>query len=162
MASGASRNSQPIAVTPFCLLRIETPPGTALTRAPEAPIEPDFGRQPPGPASLDDRADAAPHRPARPSKVPIEPDPRRLADQVLLGHIPPGAAVVTVVAVVPHHHVVTGRHIADEGRHAHPSGRVLIAAHVAAHAVALAARQHWQAVDRHRTENRLVLVLAEV
>src|ERR1700746_1074769 len=116
----------------------------------------------PGRASLDGRADAAPHGASRAPQVPIEPDSGRLADQILLRDITPGAAILAVVAIVSHHQIVTRRHVADERRYMDATGGVLVATHVAAHAIALAARQHRLAVERDRTEDRLVRVGAEL
>src|SRR6185437_5106835 len=88
MASGVSRNSQPIKVTPRCCARMQT--------------------------SLDRHTDPLPLRAARAAPIPIEPDPRRLADQVGLGHKAPGPSVVAVVAVISHHEVHTRGDVRDE------------------------------------------------
>src|SRR5438552_14611052 len=106
-------------------------------------------------------ADAAPHGTAGAAQIPVEPDSGRPADQVLLGHIAPAAPVVAVVAVVAHHQIMPRRHVADKRIHAAASGRVLVPADVAAHAVAVAPRQHRLTIQRHRTEYALVLMAAE-
>src|SRR5215470_2821649 len=46
--------------------------------------------------------------------IPVEPDEKRLAPDVVVGHEAPVAAVVAVVAVVAHHEVLSGRHLAGE------------------------------------------------
>src|SRR6185437_1452992 len=141
MANGVSRISQPIAVTPRCLFCIAVTPCAPLRNR---------------------RADAAPDRAAGAARVPIEPDPGGLADQVLLRHVAPGAPVVAVIAVVTHHQIMPRRHIADKRRRAHPARGVLVAAYVAAQAAALARGQERCAVERHRAEDRLVLMGAEL
>src|SRR5438034_4023027 len=106
-------------------------------------------------------ADAAPHGTAGAAQIPIEPDPGRPADQVLLGHIAPAAPVVAVVTVVAHHQIMPRRHVADKRVHAAAAGGVLVPADVAAHAAAVARRQHRLTIQRHRTEYGLVLMAAE-
>src|SRR5689334_4694905 len=88
-AMGMSRNTQPIAVTPRCLRMC-----------------------PPGYRSIDLGADAAPVDDLRQRalRVEIEPDSRRLADQILVGDVAPLAAVFAVVAIVADHQVLAGRH----------------------------------------------------
>src|ERR1700732_1043376 len=104
---------------------------------------------------------AAPDGTAGAAQVPIEPDPGRPADQVLLGHIAPAAPVVAVVTVVAHHQIMPRRHVADKRLHPAAGRRVLLAADVAAHAAAVARRQHRLTIQRHRTEYRLVFMAAE-
>src|SRR5256884_9147602 len=106
-------------------------------------------------------ADAAPHGTAGAAQVPIEPDPGRPADQVLLGHIAPAAPVVAVVAIVAHHQIMPRRHVADKRSHAAASGGVLVPADVAAHAATVARRQHRLTIEGHRTEYGLVLMAAQ-
>src|SRR3954462_15214832 len=79
---GVSRKIQPIIVTPRCL-RI-CPPDYRL---------------------LDASSDALPVDEARALRIQIEPDSRRLADQILLGDETPAATVFAVVAVVADHEV---------------------------------------------------------
>src|SRR2546430_3570558 len=105
-------------------------------------------------------ADAAPHGTAGAAQIPIEPDPGRPADQVLLGHIAPAAPVVAVVAIVAHHQIMPRRHVADKRVHAAAAGGVLVPADVAAHAAAVARRQPRLTVQPHRAEYFLVLVPA--
>src|SRR5207302_152336 len=93
--------------------------------------------------------------------IPIAPVPGRPADQVLLGHIAPAAPVVAVVAIVAHHQIMPRRHVADKRLHAAASGGVLVPADVAAHAAAVARRQHRLTIEGHRTEYGLVLMAAE-
>src|SRR5690349_16593642 len=130
--------SQPKNVTPRCLKRIEALP------------------------SVDRHADAAPKGASRAMRVPIEPDPGRFADQVLLGHEAPGAPVVAVVAVVAHHQILPRGHLARPCRGSQESRGILVAADVTAQAAAVAPGQHRRAVDGHRTEYRLVLVAAKL
>src|SRR3954471_14811089 len=87
-AMGMSRNTQPIAVTPRCL-RIS----------------------PPGCRSIDLGADATPvdEFRQRALRVEIEPDSRRLADQIRVGDEAPLAAIFAVVAIVADHEVLAGR-----------------------------------------------------
>src|SRR6266851_4858527 len=54
-------------------------------------------------------AESAPHRATGAFEVPIEPDSRRFADQVVLGHEAPDPTILTVVPVVAHHEVASGR-----------------------------------------------------
>src|SRR5262249_38802232 len=113
--------------------------------------------------SRNGRADPAPHGSAGAVQVPIEPDARGAADQVLLGHEAPTATVVTVAAVVAHHEVHARRHHPVKGRHADGPRGVLVAAYEGVHgrAAAVAGGERRPAVDRHRAEHRLVLVLAQ-
>src|SRR5213079_3388588 len=148
IAIGVSRNSQPIVVTPFSLLRIDATPKDLL------PV------QRPLP-SWNGGADAAPQWAARAAQIPIEPDPGGPADQILLGHVTPVAPVVAVVAVIAHHQIMPRRHVADKRGHLAAAGRVLVPADVAAHAAPVAPGQHRLAIERHRAEYRLVLVPAE-
>ena len=60
--------------------------------------------------SFDRVPDPAPGRTTRSLQVPIEPDPGGLADQQLLIHEAPPAAVLAVVPVVPDHQVAALRH----------------------------------------------------
>src|SRR2546423_7517889 len=106
-------------------------------------------------------ADAAPHGTAGAAQISIEPDPGRPADQVLLGHIAPAATVVAVVAIVAHHQIMPRRHVADKRLHAAACGGVLVPADVAAHAAAVARRQHRLTIEGHPTEYCLVLIAAE-
>src|SRR2546423_15142052 len=78
-------------------------------------------------------ADAAPHGTAGAAQIPIEPDPGRPADQVLLGHIAPAAPVVAVVAIVAHHQIMPRRHVAANRPHAAACGGVPLPASAAAH-----------------------------
>src|SRR6266853_304028 len=149
IANGVSRTSQPIAVIPCCLLRIANPQLLPAERS----VRPRRSRN--------GGTDAAPHGAAGAAQIPVEPDPGRPADQVLLGYIAPAAPVVAVVAVVPHHQIMPRRHVADKRIHAAASGRVLVPADVAAHAAAVARRQHRLTIQRHRTEYALVLMAAE-
>src|SRR5256885_2687227 len=105
--------------------------------------------------------DSAPHGTAGAAQIPIEPDPGRPADQVLLGHIAPAAPVVAVVTIVAHHQIMPRRHVADKRLHAAASGGVLVPADVAAHAAAVARRQHRLTIEGHRTEYGLVLMAAQ-
>src|SRR5690606_14819065 len=76
----------------------------------------------------------------------VHPDGHRLADDVILGDRPPSAAVVTVVAVVAHHEVVSLRH--------HPALRLepVVGTKVTRHRrrvdVVLHAQHFLQVVDR--------------
>src|SRR5215510_7220077 len=56
-------------------------------------------------------------RPEAPQLVQVEPDEERLADDVLVGHEPPDAAVARVVPVVPHHEVMPRRNRARQAVH---------------------------------------------
>ena len=47
-------------------------------------------------------------------QVKIEPDPGGFADQILVGHQAPGAAVFAVVAVVADHHVMPCGHDVED------------------------------------------------
>src|ERR1700730_9418898 len=106
-------------------------------------------------------ADAAPDGTPGAAHIPIEPDPGRPADQVRLGHVAPAAPVVAVVTVVAHHQILPRRHVADKRLHAAASGGVLVPADVAAHAAAVARRQHRLTIQRHRAEYGLVFMAAE-
>src|SRR5437588_12853989 len=124
--------------------------------------------QPPGPVAVqrplpswNGGADAAPQGAARAAQIPIEPDPGGPADQILLGHVTPVAPVVAVVAIVAHHQIMPRRHVADKRLHAAACGGVLVPADVAAHAAAVARRQHRLTIEGHRTEYGLVLMAAE-
>src|SRR5579862_4043062 len=55
-------------------------------------------------------ADTMKIRAARAPEIHVEPDIGGFADDILLRDEPPVAAVVTVVAVVPDHQIVTGGH----------------------------------------------------
>src|SRR5688572_2029089 len=52
-----------------------------------------------------------------PQLVQVEPDEERLADDVLVGHESPDAAVARVVPVVAHHEVVPRRNRARQAAH---------------------------------------------
>src|ERR1051326_5455794 len=56
-------------------------------------------------------------RPEPPQLVQVQPDEEGLADDVLVGHEAPDAAVARVVAVVAHHEVVAWRHGARHAFH---------------------------------------------
>src|SRR6266705_4179006 len=49
-----------------------------------------------------------------PRLAEIEPDEKRLSDDILVRHETPNAAVRGVVAVVAHHEIVPGRHSAGD------------------------------------------------
>src|ERR1700726_4562461 len=101
---------------------------------------------------------AAPDGTAGAAQIPIEPDPGRPADQVRLGHVAPAAPVVAVVTVVAHHQILPRRHVADKRLHAAASGGVLVPADVAAHAAAVARRQHRLTIQRPPAEYGLVFM----
>src|SRR5262249_34299894 len=79
-------------------------------------------------------------RPEAPQLVQVEPDEERAADDVLVGHEAPDAAVARVVPVVTHHEVVPRRNRARQAVHIvvaisrervraprhHGSGRVVV------------------------------------
>src|SRR5882762_1411751 len=105
-----------MAVTPCCLLRIDAyPRNCCLQTETCAPLR-----------SWNGGTDAAPDGTAGAAQIPIEPDPGRPADQVLLGHITPAAPVITVVTVVAHHQIMPRRHVADKRLHPADSGGVLV------------------------------------
>src|SRR5262245_62423662 len=86
-AIGISRKIQPIIVTPRCLC-VMCPPSQSLFDFLADSLEVDH------PAA---------------AWIEIQPDSRRLADQILVGHVTPLAAVQAVVTVVADHQVMTGR-----------------------------------------------------
>src|SRR5579872_1804808 len=143
-AVGSSRKIQPMSVTPVCLERIA------------------FLRE-----SFDRGADAAPVRTACALEIPIEPDSRRLADQIVLGHEAPDTPVLAVVAIVAHHQVHAGGYVLDDRWQLREAvlSRVLIRAPAEIPTrFAPVATRRWRGPDvqRHRAHHRLVHMLAEV
>src|ERR1700719_2797406 len=65
---------------------------------------------------LDCGADPAPRGAAGALRIPVEPDPGRLADQVCLGYEAPDPAVLAVVTIVAHHQILSGRNHAAPHR----------------------------------------------
>src|ERR1700694_1504342 len=92
MAIGMSKKSQPMTVTPRCLLCMVVLRCGLLVNV---------------------GANAAPDRAARTLQIPIEPDSRGFADQMILRDEAPDTAVLAVVAIVAHHEVLAGRHFND-------------------------------------------------
>src|ERR1700733_9182561 len=101
MPTGISRNSQPMNVTPRCRLNM-------------SPSRQD-GRL------FNASTYSAPDWSALAVPIPIEPDPRRFADQIRLGHETPVTAILAVVAIVPDHQVAGRRH--DDDRRGVPAIR---------------------------------------
>src|ERR1700716_1994792 len=97
MPTGTNNMSHPTKVTPVCFERIDISRRFPVT-------------------SLDCRTEPAPRRAARTLEVPIEPDSRRFADQIVLGHEAPHPPVLAVVPVVAHHEVAALRHGRLENR----------------------------------------------
>src|SRR3954470_20124083 len=118
--------------------------------------------------SFDRGADAAPGRSPGSFQVPIEPDSCRLADQVVLGHEAPDTPVLTVVPVVAHHEITSGRNRRFEQRPLQTCqgigvGAVLTATVVTARLAAIAACRSYRArKQRHRAQHRLVNMFPEV
>src|SRR5688572_27682386 len=83
-----SHTSRPVTVTPRCLFFMLCLPAPCSAEGPEAP-----------------------------QLVQIEPDEERLADDVLVGHESPHAAVARIVPVVAHHEVVPRRNRARQAAH---------------------------------------------